>query len=299
MGLDDVFYEALKNKYYKDEEVINKSTKGTKYYLNREIYEKELNDMCPKIRACFEEADGQELTEKMSSIASSSRLSYVLFKDYVNSGFVSDCFTSKKEKYKVIFEGKLRIKEINSTPNIDVVLISKETVVFIEVKMKEIYSTNSRDFSPKYKEVLKRMFPNLTINSKQVIRDNNEVEKIYIEELEQFKIYDFAQTIKHFLGIQNFIDNSNDSNCQAELINNMTGEESVKYQKGMKIVFANLFYDPNELVSERLTKRYQSLLNQLNTDIIPLFESGNNVIPVIDKVPIKWMIIDQYSINKD
>jgi hypothetical protein len=225
---------------------------------------KEMENNYNEIYKSFKNGDGKELEEKlmrgkltppkMASIASSSRFAYLIFRKMNPELFGQ--ITGNETNYDIIFEGKLKsILNISfAKPNIDVILKSKDTIVFIEVKCQEILDSHKAIFPKSYKDSLEKIFGdnNVSINSKNKIELSTTI-----------KQFDIKQSICHILGIYNFV-YSNDKRASIK-----SNEIEIEWTSDMEnIYFVNLFFNPQKLNNSNLTKAYQNAISEAKKEPI-------------------------------
>lgn len=270
------------------------NTETTKYdtYMSKEVFAEFQKDMNPQYKKMYDKGNGSEMTErrrakkkyppKMASFSSSSRLTYCLFKDIKNIGETRIFFDDGDTYEEVIFEGKLKIKA-GGRPNIDAILIGKKSIVFIEVKCQEFYNSSKKVniLSTSYKKELEKY----SINNLKTVVNN---QKKYIDLGTELKRFDLQQTVKHLLGINNFICKSKED----ETYSIKYGDNKSKVYKDQKVVFVNLFFNPETLEEgndpsfkkdlEKLSKIYDKLIGEAESnqvqDIIYKLKQKNGII---------------------
>jgi hypothetical protein len=236
------------------------------YYLNKDSsfceFMKIMKDEYPEIFESFKNGKGRELEEKltppkMASIASSSRLAYLTFREIKPELFGQ--ITGNKTNYDIIFEGKLKsiLNNNFANPNLDVILKSKNTIVFIEVKCQEIFDSHIKYFSMSYKESLEQIFEEKTIKVVPKKEKGKLVDKLEVSDLNVFRKFDIKQSICHILGIYNFVD-SKDKSANIKTIN-----KEIEWSSDIEnVYFVNLFYNPQKLNDSILTDAYKEVISE-------------------------------------
>jgi len=190
---------------------------GSKKDRGRPAYTRALDEnlfepLEPKVRECFELADGSEIKEseespaKMQAVHSSSALGVNIFQYWQRIGQVSAiaaacgfCPEGDNISQEIVFEEKCRIDEkFSIPPNIDVVIHNSDRadirVFAIECKFSEAY-TNRRHSGMKEKYLdLEEIW--------QEIPCIHRLAKSLCPEDTEFRYLHAAQLIKHILGLK-------------------------------------------------------------------------------------------------
>lgn len=251
--------EKLKENLLSNEKIITEDFEfGYSYkykdYISNDCYKKLIEEMEKNYNIHYNQiksGSGNELNEdngppKFASIRSSSRFCFNVFKEYLIDDSTKQQkklvfnFTGVDEVYNdLYFELKLNILNPTAHPNMDVVLTSEDSIVFVESKLLEPLTKTKIKFAKSYKYKLENTFKdnNVTIKGDDAIVDFNNSGESY---------FDLPQAIKHMFGIKQFIiDSINNENHKLNYKKNSEidlGEVRLENRKNICLCF--LTYKP-------------------------------------------------------